>query len=169
MEAMMSAEFACIRYRGADPDFLVRMVENGLSDQIDGVRPENASTLNRTHATFLASPSIRNPRDLARDFERRLLAENAERFSPFMTRRGPPFSRDEVLRICWYGRHFHSVFFAGLPGGRWLVRHNRFGDLGRGMSRIIAGWLGADPGFVGVAWLTAEEFNAGHSGQARPY
>ncbi len=59
VEALVSSEADCIRYRGDDPAVLRRLAENGHSDLCDQPPPPDAAPVERNHVSFRMAKKVR--------------------------------------------------------------------------------------------------------------
>ncbi len=161
LSAMDVTDVDCLRYRGADLAILTWLGENDHADLCDAPVPPGVGPLVRSHATFYASPSYSDAAALADAFEAHLREEGSRPREPYLIKRPPAVMARATVRFAWRARDFHEITFAADTAGSWLVRHDKAGAVGRSVSRMLNGWLSADPRFRDVRWLTEAEYRAG--------
>ena len=175
VEVVNCAELDCIRYRGADPSILRRLVENGDGDKIDVPVPPEWRPFVRNTVTFAPRPEFAAGANLVEDFVGHLAELNHDRPEPYRYRwrrawLRPGWGIDQTARIaiCWFGNTYHWMNFVIDRGGA-VVWHHRRDNHGRGLSRLIHGWVKARPQFAELRWFTADERKAGGEGRRTPF
>ena len=97
-----------------------------------------------------------------------------EDFANYLRRRPVQYRMTPIVQdgdgahfsICWFEDDFHRVVVRSIrPGaGAWLVRHSFDVEL----SETVDDWLRKGERFGDVRWYTEAQWDAQHSGQARP-
>lgn len=168
LNAMLSSEVDCIRYRGADREIARRIVEMGGRNQCDRAPPADATPLTRSHATFdvLDVGYLRPANDLALHFLQHAL-RGSDRYKGHVARRLLHSDKRARVRISWFRDAYHAVAFEKLADGRWHIIAKPSGaDAGKGLSRMVEKWLGADERFHNVRWFSGKQWRSKGPGQA---
>lgn len=168
LNAMLSSEVDCIRYRGADREIARRIVEMGGRNQCDRPPPADATPLTRSHATFnlLDVGSLGVASDLALHFLQHTF-RGSDRYKGHVARRLFSNGKRAGVRVSWFKDVYHAVTFEKLADGRWhIVVKPSHRDACRGLSRLVEKWLGADERFQNVTWFSEKQWRSKKSGQA---
>lgn len=168
LNAMLSSEVDCIRYRGADRDIVRRIVEMGNQDQCDRLPPIDATPMTRSHASFnvLDVGAFETASDLALHFLQHTLRGD-DRYKGQVARRLLHNDKRARIRICWFKDVYHTVTFEQLADGRWhVVAKPSHREAGKGLSRMVEKWLGADERFQNVRWFSEKQWRLKEPGQA---
>jgi 4Fe-4S single cluster domain of Ferredoxin I len=166
LHVIRGQELGCIRYRGTDPQIRRRLGDADAADQCDARLPRGVAPVLRNHVSFAAmDPAARTRRSV------HVLEDFAEylRGCPH-TYRMTPIVQDgdgAHFSICWFEDNFHRVLVRSIrpDTGRWLVWHS----FEVGLSETIDDWLKESERFGDVRWYSEAQWNAGHSGQERPW
>lgn len=170
IEAMLHVirgqELGCIRYRGTDPQILRRLGDAESADQCDAPLPRGVVPVLRNHVSFAAIDPV------ARIWRAVHVLED---FAEYLRRRPSTYRMTPIVQdgaeahfsICWFEDRFHRVVIQsiGRDTGEWLVRHS----FGVGLSEMIDDWLKESGRFGDVEWYSEAQWDARHSGQARPW
>lgn len=166
LRVIRGQDLGCIRYRGTDKQVLRRLAEAGEDGHCDVAPPKGAVRILRNHVSFAAIDSA------ARDWRG---AHVLEDFADDLRRRTFGYRMTPIVQdgaeahfsISWFEDTFHRVVIRPTrPGaGHWVVRHS----FELGLSETIDDWLRASERFGDVRWYSEAQWDAGHSGQERPW
>lgn len=166
----LSADLACIRYRGSTPDVLRRFAERGEAELCDVAPPSGIRPIYRSHVTFdTMSPEFESlsPTQLAGFCQSHLGSISARyQFTPIVEA-----GETATLAYSWF-EESHTIAFQrpNLPGCRWLVRNAS--DLNRGrfaVSDDLHAWLKSDSRFCKIRWYSQEQWLGSKQWQEFPW
>jgi hypothetical protein len=163
LRVIAAQELGCIRYGGASPDILRRLVERGEGHQCDQAAPPGAVPMRRDHVRFATKQ--RAAPWTAKELLERLLAFIAH----------PPFRSTPIdeaaptsasVSVSWYEHDYHRVEACASNGSAdWTVRHHGPPSL----SDVIHDWLRQDPALDAARWQTREQYEAGGTSRRTPW
>lgn len=160
LRVIATQELGCIRYGGADPAILRRLVEVGEGDQCDIPPPPGIKPMRRDHATFVAREH--GPAWTARRILERLVAFGTD----WRTTSIHEADGSASVSVCWFEDNFHRIdAFTSNQPGRWVVRHHgppRFSD-------TLHDWLAGDERFEDVRWQTKAQWATDGPSQLTPW
>ncbi len=145
---MISAEFGCIRYAGANPEIRRRLAEQGEPSLCDIPLDEPIAPLNFDHAGVKVANFPCTLDALIADFKMFLFKHRTN----YRFRCNSRTSVQCVLGISWYEDQFHSVLIrqSEAPKFDWLVV---------GLPFLVYDWLTAQPSRFYHAFYTAADWN----------
>jgi 4Fe-4S single cluster domain of Ferredoxin I len=166
LRVIRGQDLGCIRYRGTDPQILRRLGDADSADQCDAPLPRGFVPVLRNHVSFAAMDPVAH---IWR------AVQILEDFAEYLRRRPSKYRMTPIVQdgaeahfsICWFEDSFHRVVIRsiGQNTGEWLVRHS----FGVGLSEMIDDWLKESGRFGDVEWYSEAQWDARHSGQARPW
>lgn len=167
LEAIRSAETACIRYRGSDPTILRRLVEMGEGEQCDRPPPPDAKPLLRSHVTFqLPLDLVQGGIEvLARDFLRHFEDTHQRmHFRTVGTKIETLGSGRVAVQVSWSDGIYHTVSIEDRGEGVFLavaIPDPNLPEAAAGVVGLIWRWLRDGHCFQDIRWYTAEQWQAG--------
>jgi len=164
LQVVAHAELSCIRYRGLDPEVLVRFAELGEPGLCDFGARLALKPIVRDHVAFDDLLKVASsPSDIARHFRDYLLGrpDNRYRVTEIM-------SSHELASfdVAWFEDKFHHIAFSrGDAVHSWLVRNQG----NRGVSSLVQDWLVSDGRFSDIQWYTASFWKGRGSSRSTPW
>ncbi len=155
---VLTAEFACIRYRGDDAEILRRLAEMGEGQVCDVPPPVGVVPVTRRIVSFVRL-------ELASALE--LLAA----LTAWLTREGTRFraraltgdAQEAVMEFAWYEEEYHRVRCTRIDraDAQWVLRIDSMGA-----ALTVHDWLEISPGVTQMCWYSEAEWAAG---RGRPH
>jgi hypothetical protein len=154
VRVMASQELGCVRYGGADPAILRRLVEVGEGDQCDQPVPRGVVPIRRDHVKFGAKPRA-TPWTAREILDLMIVFKDNARWRSTSIHAAADTSAS--VSVSWYEDNYHRIdAFASNETAVWIIRHHGPPRL----SDSIHDWLVQDPSFESIRWQTREQAEA---------
>ncbi len=153
---MITAEFGCIRYAGANEEIRRRLAEQGEASLCDMLPDQSIARANFDHAGIKVVTCPHSMDALVNDFK----ASLSKRAMQYRVRIVSQTSDQCELGVCWYEDAIHSVIVrrSNAPEWDWLVV---------GLPFLVEDWLRARSKQIIYGFYTEADWNGARADRRR--